>query len=175
MEGSMASAGIVTKEGRKAVKGMGNVTTPRTCRVTRLSRGIIVSQCTHIHTDLPLYMCLLFEQGLVSALGRDLCLRRSRLLSGLTVCLPAYPRTHGIAVGACDFVLICPHRRETRSTTTNTDPSTTLLFAREMGISIREQPVRPSAGTSFPACYFSHGITGWLLDASSSSPCSARQ
>lgn len=26
MEGSMASAGIVTKEGRKAVKGMGNVT-----------------------------------------------------------------------------------------------------------------------------------------------------
>lgn len=162
MEGSMASAGIVTKEGRKAVKGMGNVTTPRTCRVTRLSRGIIVSQCTYIHTDLPLYMCLSFEQGLVSALGRDVCLRRSRLLSGLTVCLPAYPRTHGIAVGACDFVLICPHRRETRSTTTNRDPSMTLLFAREMG-SVREQQVRPSGRTSFPVTFRMELLGGYLM------------
>lgn len=93
------------EQGRKAVKGMGNVTSQRTCRVTRISRGIIVSLCTYIHTYRPtsIYVSMFEEGGLVSVFGRVECVRRSRLFPGQPgspfVCVPTRARRWPLWVG----------------------------------------------------------------------------
>lgn len=119
---------------RKAVRGTGTtkVTSQRTCRVKRRSRGIIVSPCTYIHTHRPtsLYMCL---GGLSEEVSSPPSIE-VREPEGARISLPANPAHRlsvpaytgvhtadgpllvGIAVRVCEFCLL-PSSRETRSTT----------------------------------------------------------